>query len=209
MNLSDINELDFSDVGNWPVVAQAVLIALICSAVIFAGYWFDTQDQYQQYQMLQRKENTLKEQIKIKAAKAGNIKAYERQLQEMRQSFGEMKRQLPNKTEVAALLVDISQTGLAAGLQFELFKPGPVIKKDFYAELPINIRVTGTFHQFGQFVSGVAALPRIVTLHNIHIFRRSKSGDTLVMTAVAKTYRYLSSDEINTKTRHKKGRGRR
>ncbi|MEJ2346869.1 MAG: type 4a pilus biogenesis protein PilO [Gammaproteobacteria bacterium] len=195
MNLSELNELDFSNVGSWPASAKAVVVAVLCAAVILGVYWFDTRHQYETLQGLESKEASLKQTVQIKAAKASNLAAYKRQLDEMRQSFGEMKRQLPNKTEVAGLLVDISQTGLAAGLQFQLFQPGPEVKKDFYAELPIQIRVTGTFHQFGNFVSGVAALPRIVTLHNIHISSEAKEKNKLVMTAVAKTYRYLTEEE--------------
>ncbi len=199
MNLSEINELDFSNVGNWPAAAKAVVIVLLVAAVVFGAYWFDTRHQYEDLQRLQSQENNLKQRLSVKAAKAANLDAYKRQLDEMRQSFGEMKRQLPNQTEVAALLVDISQTGLASGLEFELFKPGPEIKKDFYAELPIQIRVTGSFHQFGDFVSGIAALPRIVTLHDITITPRGKDGSKLVMTAVAKTYRYLTDEEVSRK----------
>lgn len=114
----------------------------------------------------------------------------------MRESFGAMLRQLPNQTEVADLLVDISQTGLASGLEFELFKPQPENPKEFYAELPISIRVVGEYHEFGNFVSGVAALPRIVTLHDIHISRVGKSKTLLGMNVTAKTYRYLEQDEI-------------
>jgi type IV pilus assembly protein PilO len=194
MNLSELNELDFNNVGSWPVFARAVVILIVCAAVIFGVYWFDTRHQLDQLDQLKTKESKLKEDVKIRAAKAANLKEYQQQLEEMRQSFGEMRRQLPSKTEVAELLVDISQTGLAAGLEFELFQPQAEIKKDFYAELPITIRVTGTYHEFGEFVSGVAALPRIVTLHDISISRAG--GDKLVMNATAKTYRYLEEEEI-------------
>ncbi len=196
MNLAELNELDFSDLGNWPVAAKAVLIVVVCAAVIFGVYWFDTQHQYEDLQKLRNSEKGLRDLVQTKAHRAANLKQYERQLEEMKQSFSEMRRQLPSETEVAGLLVDISQTGLASGLEFELFQPGPEIRKDFYAELPIQIRVTGTFHQFGTFASGIAALPRIVTLHNIHITHR---GKTLVMTTQAKTYRYLSDEEVAKK----------
>ncbi|MGB5540026.1 MAG: type 4a pilus biogenesis protein PilO, partial [Gammaproteobacteria bacterium] len=121
--------------------------------------------------------------------------AYEKQLEEMRESFGAMLRQLPNETEVADLLVDVSQTGLASGLEFELFQPGGENPREFYAEMPINIRVIGNYHEFGDFVSGVAALPRIVTLHNIRIGRVSATSTTLAMDLTAKTYRYLEDNE--------------
>ncbi len=163
-------------------------------AVIFLGYWFHTKDQLLVLEDLERKENDLRVIFEKKAEQAVNLEAYEKQLEEMRESFGAMLRQLPNKTEVADLLVDVSQTGLAAGLEFELFQPKGENPKEFYAELPITIRVIGDYHEFGNFVSGVAALPRIVTLHNISIGRTGKS-DLLAMNLTAKTYRYLEDEE--------------
>ena len=198
MNLSELNELDFNNVGNWPPLFKGVVIAFVCAAVVFGVYWFDTQDQNETLHRLQTKESDLKNQVTAKAARAANLEAYKKQLEEMRQSFGEMRRQLPSKTEVAALLVDISQTGLASGLEFELFQPQPEIAKDFYAELPIKIKVKGTYHEFGNFISGVAALPRIVTLHDIDIAPEGKS-DKLIMNATAKTYRYLDDAEVGKK----------
>jgi len=196
MNLSDLNELELSDIGHWPAPAKAVLVLIACIAVAFGVYWFDTQHQIEDLHKLQNSEKGLRDLVTVKARRAANLEQYKRQLEEMKQSFGEMRRQLPSETEVAGLLVDISQTGLASGLEFELFQPGPENRKDFYAELPIQIRVTGSFHQFGTFASGIAALPRIVTLHNIHI---THGGKDLVMTALAKTYRYLSDEEVAKK----------
>ena len=199
MNLNELNELDFSNVGNWPPIAKGILVAVLVAAVVFAVFWFDTRHQQEQLEKLQSEEQTLKDTVKIKASRAASLDEYRQQLEEMRQSFGEMRRQLPSKTEVAALLVDISQTGLASGLEFELFQPQPEIAKDFYAELPIKIRVAGTYHEFGNFVSGVAALPRIVTLHDITLQPKGGAGgksDQLVMTATAKTYRYLDEGEV-------------
>lgn len=196
MNLNELNELDFSNVGNWPPLAKAILVAVLVATVVFAVFWFDTRHQQQQLEKLQKEEQTLKDTVKVKAARAASLDEYRQQLEEMRQSFGEMRRQLPSKTEVAALLVDISQTGLASGLEFELFQPQPEIVKDFYAELPIKIRVTGNYHEFGNFVSGVAALPRIVTLHDITLQPKGTKSDELVMTATAKTYRYLDEGEV-------------
>ncbi|MCB1789860.1 MAG: type 4a pilus biogenesis protein PilO, partial [Gammaproteobacteria bacterium] len=126
-----------------------------------------------------------------KQAKAANLDAYRAQLAEMQESFGAMLRQLPNRTEVADLLVDVSQTGLAAGLEFELFQPQGEVPKDFYAELPIKIRVVGKYHEFGEFVSGLAALPRIVTIHDVEVRPQSANSPTLVLEATARTYRYL------------------
>lgn len=196
MNLSDFKDLDLdiNNAGNWPWPVKGVAVALVAVAVLFAGYWFDLSGQWASLQQARQKEVSLKQVFEGKQRKAANLQAYERQLAEMRKSFGAMLRQLPSKTEVPDLLVDISQTGLASGLEFHLFKPEAEIHKDFYAELPIRIQVTGTYHQFGKFVSGVAALSRIVTLHNISIKPRGKSGE-LVMDLTAKTYRYLEDGE--------------
>ncbi|MEO5702633.1 MAG: type 4a pilus biogenesis protein PilO [Gammaproteobacteria bacterium] len=190
MNFSDINELDFKNIGGWPAPARIGLIVILSVAILGAGYWFDTQHQLQALKDTQAKELELKQSFEIKQAKATNLEAYTLQLQDMKKTFGAMLRQLPSKAEVADLLVDISQTGLASGLEFELFSPKAEVPKDFYAELPISIRVTGSYHQLGTFVSGVAALPRIVTLHDTLITRPDKS-EKLAMEVTAKTYRYL------------------
>lgn len=192
-DLSKLNELDFRDIGNWPVAARAVVVVLIFAALVFAGYWFDHKDQLDTLHAAQRKEQQLKKTFEIKEHKAANLNLYKKQLAAMRQSFGAMLRQLPDKTEVAGLLVDVSQTGLANGLEFQLFKPDKEQRKEFYAELPIQLRVVGTYHEFGGFVSGLAALPRIVTIHNINIAPLSGKGSDgkLVMQATAQTYRYL------------------
>ena len=208
MNLSEINELDFSNVGSWPLVAKTIAILLVCAAVAGGVVWFDTLKQQEQLDKIKAQETKLKESLKIKARKAANLDQLKLQLEEMREDFKKLSRQLPNKTEVAALLVDISQTGLASGLEFKLFKPEAENRKDFYAELPIKIEVIGRYHEFGEFVSGVAALPRIVTLHNIAIKTVGKDDpETLTMTATAKTYRYLSEDEqIEATATKKKGK---
>ena len=192
----DINELDLSNVARWPAAAKTVVILFLMGCVIFLGYWFHTKDQLLVLEEHASKELELKQVFEKKAKQAVNLEAYENQLAEMRESFGAMLRQLPNKTEVADLLVDVSQTGLASGLEFELFKPKSEVPREFYAELPINIQVVGDYHEFGDFVSGVAALPRIVTLHNVNIKRKAgkKEGD-LVMNLTAKTYRYLEDEE--------------
>ena len=193
----DLNELDLTNVTRWPATAQAVVILLLMACVIFMGYWFHTKDQLVVLADAEKKEQDLKLIFEKKAKQAVNLEAYEKQLEEMRESFGAMLRQLPNETEVADLLVDVSQTGLASGLEFELFQPMAENPREFYAELPINIRVVGNYHEFGEFVSGVAALPRIVTLHNINIGRveKSKSSGDLTMNLTAKTYRYLEGSE--------------
>lgn len=205
----DINELDLTNVARWPAAAKAVVILFLMGCVIFLGYWFHTKDQLVTLETVEMKEQELKTVFEKKAKLAVNLEAYEKQLEEMRESFGAMLRQLPNKTEVADLLVDVSQTGLASGLEFELFKPRAEVPREFYAELPINIKVTGDYHEFGDFVSGVAALPRIVTLHNVSISRKDKSGN-LVMNLTAKTYRYLEDEERDggDKKKGKKGKGK-
>lgn len=189
----DINELDLTNVARWPAAAKAVVILFVMGCVIFLGYWFHTKNQLVSLEQAEQKEQELKGTFEKKAKQAVNLEAYEQQLDEMRESFGAMLRQLPNKTEVADLLVDVSQSGLASGLEFELFKPQAEVPREFYAELPINISVVGDYHEFGDFVSSVAALPRIVTLHNINIKR--KKDAQLAMSLTAKTYRYLDDNE--------------
>ncbi len=193
MNLSELNELDFNNIAGWPLPARIFVVALVFAGVLGLGYWLDIKDQRINLEKVEAKETELRQTFEAKARKAANLAAYEQQLEEMKVSFGAMLRQLPNKTEVAELLVDISQTGLAAGLEFELFKPRPEKPKDFYAELPISIRVKGDYHEFGNFVSGVAALPRIVTVHNINV-EPNKDGE-LTMDMLAKTYRYMDEEE--------------
>jgi len=194
VNLSELRnfDLDFQNVAGWPLAIKAVAVLVVCAAVLGAGYWFDTQHQLQALDQEKQKETELKSKFETKHAKAINLEGYKQQMVEMQNTFGAMLRQLPSKTEVAGLLVDISQTGLASGLEFELFQPKAESPEEFYAELPINIRVTGTYHEFGNFVSGVAALPRIVTLHDITIKPREKQ---FVMEALAKTYRYIDEDQ--------------
>lgn len=196
MTFDDINNLDFGNIADWPVVAKVITALLLCGAVAGAGYYFDTQHQLADLERIQADEVRLRSEFEMKQAKAANLEAYKQQLEEMRQSFGAMLKQLPDKTEVAALLVDVSQTGLAAGLEFELFQPLGEVKRDFYAELPIRLRVVGSYHEFGVFVSGLAALPRIVTIHDVKMSRQggSSSGEKLVMEATANTYRYLDEE---------------
>ena len=192
MTLDDINNLDFQDVGGWPLPVKIVALILLFVAIVGAGWYFDVQKQRVVLAKEEARELELISEMETKQKKAANLEALKVQMQEMEQSFGDMLRQLPNKTEVAGLLVDISQTGLAAGLEFELFKPSKEVPSEFYAELPIAIKVTGDYHKFGEFISGIAALPRIVTTHNISI--SGKKGQ-LSMTATAKTYRALDEGE--------------
>jgi type IV pilus assembly protein PilO len=202
----DLNDLDLSSIGGWPMPLKAALIAVVCIIVLALGYFLDTQKQLEVLERNRNEEIKLKKDFETKQAKAANLDAYKKQMEEMKRSFGAMLRQLPSKTEVDALLVDISQTGLASGIEFQLFKPEAERKIDFYAELPITIKMTGTYHEFGRFVSGIAALPRIVTLHNISI-TTDKSG-SLSMDVQAKTYRYLDEAEIAATRKAKKQKGK-
>jgi len=198
MDLKDINELDLNNIGEWPALVKMLLVLVVCGAVVGGWYYWDTQKQFVALEKVEKIERDLRKEFSSKQAKAVNLEAYKQQLVEMQESFGAMLRQLPDKTEVAGLLVDVSQTGLAAGLEFELFQPQPEVPKDFYAELPIKIRVVGEYHEFGEFISGLAALPRIVTIHNVQIHKpKAKRGEVqapggiFVLEATAKTYRYL------------------
>ena len=195
MNIQDLNELDFNNIGMWPAPIKAVLILILCVGIGAGYYKMHTEDQLVGLEKQQKSEQKLRKTFEKKQAKAVNLERFKAQLEEMKQSFGTMLRQLPNKTEVAELLVDVSQTGLATGLEFELFDPQGEKRKEFYAELPIKIKVKGTYHQFGAFISGLASLPRIVTIHDISIKPKGKkSGGALVMEATAKTYRYLDEE---------------
>ncbi|MEE8343235.1 MAG: type 4a pilus biogenesis protein PilO [Gammaproteobacteria bacterium] len=194
MQLPELNNLDYRDMGGWPWPIRAVIVVFLSIAISGLGYWFDSRHQLEQMAAAKHSEVELKGVFESKAAKAANLEAYEQQLVEMRASFGAMLRQLPNQTEVADLLVDVSQTGLASGLEFNLFQPRNEVPKEFYAELPIDIEVRGTYHEFGAFISSVAALPRIVTVHGIKIVS-DPEGEELTMVLTAKTYRYLDEGE--------------
>jgi len=196
MDLQQLNEIDFNNVGDWPTPVKGVLVGVLCVLLVGAWYYFDTLPQWERLTQAEAHETELKGAFETKQKKAASLDAYKQQLAEMQESFGAMLRQLPNKTEVAALLVDVSQMGLAAGLEFNLFRPAGEVPKDFYAELPINIKVVGKFNDFGNFISGLAALPRIVTIHEITITASGKDSTganqgNLLLEATAKTYRYL------------------
>lgn len=213
MNLSDLQKLDLDpkNIGNWPGAIKGLIVVVLCAAVLGAGYWFDTKKQIEALEAAERKEADLKQVFETKQRQAANLEPLKQQLREMKESFGALLRLLPNKTEIEGLLVDISQSGLAAGLEFELFKPGSEQLEEFYAIQPIQIRVTGTYHEFGEFISAVAALPRIVTQHDISIQPGPGSGEgarevQLVMDMTAKTYRYLEEDEIQAAAAEKKKR---
>jgi type IV pilus assembly protein PilO len=218
--VEQLQQLDFKDVGRWPFLFRAlgVLIVLVVSTVLLVWYfvWGDNGNRPELLKA-RAEQKSLWATFDDKQRKAANLEAYRQQLAEIERTFGAMLRQLPGKTEVPSLLVDISQTGLAAGLQERLFQPGGETKMDFYAELPIKIQLTGGYHEFGLFVSGIAALPRIVTLHDIDITRSSSRGssssrgapapsDNLTLNLTAKTYRYLDEDETEEASREEEGK---
>ena len=196
--LDDLKSLDPNDPGRWPLAVRAAFVALcfvVLSGVLF--YFFVWSDQKPRLDQAAAQEQELRNTFKFKHAKAVNLSVYQQQLQDIERSFGALLRQLPGRTEVPNLLVDISQVGVGAGLEEKLFQPSPEIKKDFYAELPIKIRLTGSYHQLGEFVSGIAALPRIVTLDGISIRPDNRDFyDNLSFELTAKTYRYLDDAEV-------------
>jgi type IV pilus assembly protein PilO len=197
MNLiEELRMLDVNDVGRWPFAFRAGVIGIVFAAVIGLGiFWTIVENKAPQLSRAQADEETLRVTFKNKQKKAANYDAYKAQLAQMQQSFGTMLRQLPGKTEIPSLIVDISQTGLAAGLQEKLFQPQSEIPKDFYAEKPIKIRLSGGYHEIANFVSGIASLPRIVTLHDINITPEEKDVyDKLTMEVTAQTYRYLDEE---------------
>jgi type IV pilus assembly protein PilO len=195
MTLDDLKNIDINNIPGWPLPIKIGGIALISILLLFAGYWFLIADELAQYDQEQTKEAGLKDTYLSKKGMAINLPAYKLQMDEMHQAFGTLLRQLPNKTEVPNLLVDITQAGLGRGLNFVLFKPEKEKPQEFYAELPINIKVTGSYHELGQFVSDLAALPRIVTIGNIDITSDAKTN-LLNMSAIARTFRYLEPEEI-------------
>jgi len=207
--LDDLKSLDPNDPGRWPMPVRAATVALcflVLSGVLF--YFFVWSDQKPRLDQAASQELELRETFKTKHSKAVNLSVYQQQLADIERSFGALLRQLPGRTEVPNLLVDISQVGVGAGLEEKLFQPSPEIKKDFYAELPIKIRLTGSYHQMGEFVSGIAALPRIVTLDGISIKPESRdSYDYLSFELTAKTYRYLDDSEVAAEKGKGGGRG--
>lgn len=194
MTLDDLRRLNFRDAGNWPLLPKMLILGLLFLLIVAAGGFFDWKDQLEILDKQQDEELKLKQSYAEKKAKAVNLELYVQQLREIEQSFGALLKQLPNKSEMDALLTDINQAGLGRGLQFELFRPASQERMaDFYAELPISVRVTGTYHDMGAFASDVAQLPRIVTLNDIGIVN---DKGTLTMETTAKTFRYLDEDEI-------------
>lgn len=196
--ISELRDLDFRDVGRWPLLFRALAIGLLFVVVAWLMVWqFVYKGNLPQLEAAEAEQVTLWSTFDTKQRKAANLEAYRQQLVEIERSFGAMLRQLPGQTEVPSLLVDISQAGLAAGLEEKLFQPQGEVKRDFYAELPIKIRLEGDYHEFGKFVEAVAALPRIVTIHNVQLQGRpvtrgaNQPKSAMTMDITAKTYRYL------------------
>jgi type IV pilus assembly protein PilO len=204
MDLSEIrlDELDIEDlkkVGTAPLPVKIAIIVILCIALLAAGYFLDTTQQQLELDKVAAEEQQLRQVFAGKQAKAANLEAYKQQLEEMRTSFGTLLRQLPNETEIETLLTDISQTGISAGLDIDYFKPEGLRPKEFYSEYPIKLKVTGRYHEFAEFISGVAALPRIVTVQDIEIKPSSdKSGVKLTMELTAITYQYLDESKEGT-----------
>lgn len=194
MNLEELRRLNMRDPGGWPGAVKGVALVLLLALIVGGGYWYVWQDQIETLEVREAEELKLKETYLAKKKEAVNLDIYKQQLAEIEQTFGAMLKQLPNKAEMDALITDINQAGLGRGLQFELFKPAPrETMHDFYAELPIAVKITGRYHDIGAFASDVSQLPRIVTLNNVSI-ETAKEG--LVLNGVAKTYRYLDDAEI-------------
>jgi len=202
--VDELRSLDTNDPGRWPLPIRAGAVALVFAAAVAVGIWMMViKAEMPKLEAAQMEEVTLRGQFEDRQRKAANFDSFRAQLAEIERDFGAMLRQLPGKTEVPSLLVDISQTGLGAGLEEQTFTPTGEIQKDFYAELPIKLRYTGSYHELGNFVSGIAALPRIVTLHDITIrptgaangsANGSANSDQLTLDVTAKTYRYLDEE---------------
>lgn len=204
MNLDDLKNLNPKDIGGWPVLPKVVVLVAMLAITVFGAYWLDWSEQLDRLEAIRQEEAQLREAFLAKKKQAINLDTYRQQLKEIDQSFGALLKQLPNKSEMDALLVDINQAGLGRGLEFEFFKPAPnEIRSEFYAELPVTIKVTGNYHDLGHFASDVSQLPRIVTLNDIKI-EASKDG-RLSMDGVARTYRYLDESEMAAQKKPAKG----
>jgi type IV pilus assembly protein PilO len=205
MNLSEIN-WDFNAAGTWPLPVKTAIIVLIGAVVAGGGIYYDTLDQITELKSFEQKEQELKGVFETKQKKAVNLQDYQDQLAQIEAELFEMIKQMPTEEEVASLLTNISQTGLANGLEFRLFKPSPAIRKDFYSELPISIQVVGKYAELGLFVSGVASLPRIITLHDVSIVpQKDAKTDEMIMNAVVKTYNENADTPTAAEPKKKRG----
>lgn len=203
----DINKLNFNNIGTWPVPFKIGAMALLLALILGGGYWFFWSDQLASLEQAQQEEKKLRAEFLEKKAQAINLDLYQQQVKDIEQAFGALVRQLPNKAEMDALLTDIAQAGIGRGLEMDLFKPAAQdTPKDFYAELPITLRLTGTYHDMGRFASDIAQLPRIVTLNDLSI-TQAKEGGNLTLDVVAMTYRYLDEEEIAQMRKAAKDKG--
>lgn len=211
MKLSDFRDLDFQNAGNWPQGVKMTFCVLLFGVICLAGWYFQIRGQQDDLETKQKQEESLKSDFRIKQAKAVNLEALRQQLEEMKDMLRQMLRQLPSKTEMPELLVDISQTALSSGIENDLFQPGAETIKEFYAEKPITLRMVGSYHQFGAFISGVATLPRVVilTMHDVSLrpqtgaaggAKPALTSGTLALEGTVKTYRYVEDDEAPTGT---------
>lgn len=206
MNLQELNNIDFNNAGSLPLPVKAGMLAVILAMLVFAGYWFFWSPAIEELDQARAKETELRDTFLSKKRQAINLEAYKQQMVEIERTFGALVKQLPDRSQMDGLLTDINQVGLERGLEFELFKPGQEVIADFYAEMPISIKVTGNYHDLGAFAGDIARLPRIVTLNDIVISspgKDSKDG-RLVIEAVARTYRYLDANEIASKKQAEK-----
>ncbi|WP_153109651.1 type 4a pilus biogenesis protein PilO [Propionivibrio limicola] len=203
--LDEFQGLNAKDVGAWPAIPRFAALVFVLILVLLAGWWFVWSDQLSELGAREQEEVKLREEFVAKKTQAVNLDLYTQQLAEIDRSFGALLKQLPNKAEVESLLVEINQSGMGRGLQFELFKPGQETIKEFYAELPINVRLSGGYHDFGAFAADIGALSRIVTMNNVSIAPNQQAKDgSLVLDAVAKTFRYLDEEEVAARKRAEK-----
>jgi len=194
LNEFDINDLDVNNAGIWPAPVKAVVAIIIFGLILGGGYWFFIKDQYAQLERVEKTEQELRKRYEDKAYQVANLEVFKAQMEEMEETFGALVRQLPSETEVPGLLEDITNTALGSGLELQEVKLQGEQRRDFYAELPINIRVTGSYHELATFVSSVASLPRIVTLHDLTITPTGGDGEQLNMQVLARTYRYRAGE---------------
>jgi type IV pilus assembly protein PilO len=209
MNITEINlseiDWDFNEAWGWPLPVRVGVIIFSCIAVLGAGVYYDTLPQLQALEILQAKEPELKTAFEIKSNQASNLSAYQEQLEQIKQKLQNIIKQMPIEDEIAGLLIDISQTGISSGLEFKLFKPAAPIKQDFYSELPINIEVVGKYEELLLFISGLASLPRIVTIHDLTVVPMDKSKatkqNTMLMSVLVKTYHENANTNVTNKAK--------
>ncbi len=205
---AEFKALDPKDPGLWPLIPRIIILLGLFAGLLFAAFWFGWREQWNELEDKRRKELELKDEWLKKKKQAVNLDAYRNQLAEIERSFGALLKQLPDATEMESLLVDINRAGVGHGLQFELFKPGSTVVREFYAELPITMHMTGSYHDFGAFADEIARLPRIVTLNNVTIEPAGKAGETLSLKTTARTFRYLNEEELAAQRRQAAAAGK-